>query len=73
MLVSGGASGTVAWAEPTAAVGGGTDRWAMEHDNTITTSYAISTGKNVISAGPLTINNAATVTVPAGSSWVVVD
>ena len=73
MLVSGGASGTVAWAEPTAAVGGGSDRWAMEHDNTITTSYTISTGKNVISAGPLTINAAATITVPSGSSWVVVD
>ena len=73
MLVSGGASGAVAWAVPTAAVGGGSDRWAMEHDNTITTSYTISTGKNVISAGPLTINSGATVTVPSGSSWVVVD
>jgi hypothetical protein len=54
------------------ATGGGTDAWAIEHDNTITTSYTIGTGKNVISAGPLTVNSGAVVTVPSGSSWVVV-
>ena len=54
------------------ATGGGTDSWALEHDNTITTSYTISTGKNVISAGPLTIDSSATVTVPTGSTWVIV-
>jgi hypothetical protein len=54
------------------ATGGGTDQWALEHDNTITTSYTISTGKNVISAGPLTINAGATITVPSGSNWVIV-
>ena len=57
------------------ATGGGTDRWAIEHDNTITTSYVIGTGsttvKNVISAGPLTVNSGATVTVPSGSTWVI--
>lgn len=54
------------------ATGGGTDGWALEHDNTVTTSYTISTGKNVVSAGPLTINSGATVTVPSGSTWVIV-
>ena len=54
------------------ATGGGTDGWALEHDNTVTTSYTISTGKNVITAGPLTINSGATVTVPSGSTWVIV-
>lgn len=54
------------------ATGAGTDRWAVEHDNTITQSYTISTNKNVISAGPMTINSGVTVTVPTGSSWVVV-
>ena len=54
------------------ATGGGTDSWALEHDNTVTASYTISTGKNVVSAGPLTINNGATVTVPSGSTWVIV-
>ncbi len=54
------------------ATGGGSDAWAVEHDNTITTSYTIGTGKNVISAGPLTVNSGATVTVPSGSTWTIV-
>ena len=54
------------------ATGGGSDTWAVEHDNTITQSYTISTGKNVVSAGPLTVNSGATVTVPSGSNWVIV-
>ena len=54
------------------ATGGGTDAWALEHDNTITTNYTIGTGKNVISAGPLTINSGVTVTTPSGSTWTIV-
>ena len=54
------------------ATGGGSDEWAIEMDNTITTSYTITTGKNVVSAGPLTINSGAIVTVPSGSNWVIV-
>ena len=54
------------------ATGAGGDAWALEHDNTITTSYTISTGKNVISAGPLTVNSGAVITVPSGSSWTIV-
>ena len=54
------------------ATGGGSDGWALEHDNTITTSYTIGTGKNVISAGPLTVNSGAVVTVPSGSTWTIV-
>ena len=54
------------------ATGGGSDTWAVEHDNTITQSYTISTGKNVVSAGPLTVNSGATVTVPSGSNLVIV-
>ena len=54
------------------ATGGGTDAWALEHDNTITANYTIGTGKNVINAGPMTINSGVTVTVPTGSSWSIV-
>ena len=54
------------------ATGGGSDQWALEHDNTITASYTIGTGKNVISAGPLTVNSGAVVTVPSGSNWAIV-
>lgn len=73
VLTSGGANGAVTWAAAAAgATGGGSDQWAVEHDNTVTTSYTIGTGKNVISAGPLSVNAAATITVPANSYWVVV-
>ena len=54
------------------ATGGGGDQWAIEHDNTVTEDYTITTGRNVISAGPMTIDSAATVTVPSGSSWAIV-
>lgn len=65
-------SGVLAWTDQASgATGGGSDTWAVEHDNTITTSYTIGTGKNVISAGPLTVNSGATVTVPSGSNWVI--
>ena len=67
--VTAASSGTAAGG---GATGGGSDEWALEHDNTITTTYTIATGKNVISAGPLSINAAATITVPANSFWVVV-
>ena len=73
VLTSGGASGAISWADAaTGATGGGSDAWAIEHDNTITTSYTIGTGKNVISAGPLTVNSGAVVTVPSGSTWTIV-
>lgn len=54
------------------ATGGGADTWALEHDNTITTSYAIGNGKNVVTAGPITVNTGATITVPSGSTWTIV-
>jgi hypothetical protein len=54
------------------ATGGGTDAWALEHDNTITANYTVGTGKNVISAGPITINSGVTVTLPSGSNWSIV-
>jgi hypothetical protein len=54
------------------ATGGGADRWAVEHDATITQSYTITAGRNVISAGPMTVQPGAVVTVPANSAWSIV-
>jgi hypothetical protein len=54
------------------AVGGGTDEIFWENDQTVTTSYSISSGKNAMTAGPVAIGSAVTVTVPAGSVWTVV-
>jgi len=54
------------------ATGGSSDDVFYENGQTVTTSYTLSTGKNAMSAGPVTINAGATVTVPSGASWVVV-
>ena len=39
--------------------------------NTNTTSYTIATGQNAMSVGPFTTASGTTITVPAGSRWVV--
>jgi len=54
------------------AQGGGSDRVFYENDQTVTTDYTITTNKNAMSAGPITVNNGVTVTVPNGSSWTIV-
>lgn len=43
-----------------------------ENGNNVTSSYTISTGKNAMSAGPITVADGVTVTVPDGSTWTVV-
>ena len=57
---------------PKNATGGGTDEVFFENMQTVTTSYTISSGKNAMTAGPVTINNSVVVTIPSGSSWVIV-
>ena len=54
------------------AKGGGSDDIFYENGQTITTNYTITTNKNAMTAGPVTINSSVTVTIPSGSSWVVV-
>lgn len=54
------------------ATGGGTDDVFHENGQTVTTNYTITTDKNAMSAGPVTIASGVTVTVPDGSTWVVV-
>ena len=54
------------------ATGGGTDKVFYENGQTVTTNYSISVGKNAMSAGPITVNNGITVTVPSGANWSIV-
>ena len=54
------------------ARGGGSDAVFFENDQTVTTNYTLTTNKNAVTAGPVTVNSGVTVTVPSGSSWVVV-
>ena len=43
-----------------------------ENSKTITANYTMTSGKNGMSAGPITINSGITVTIPSGSAWTVV-
>jgi hypothetical protein len=54
------------------ATGGGSDLVFFENDQSVTTNYTLTTGKNAVTAGPVTINSGITVTVPSGQSWVIV-
>jgi hypothetical protein len=53
-------------------VGGGTNRVFFENDIAMTTNYTITSGKNAMSAGPITVNSGVTLTVPAGSTYTIV-
>lgn len=51
--------------------GGGTDNVFIENDTTVNTSYTLTTGRNALSVGPITVASGATVTVPSGKRWLV--
>ena len=53
------------------ATGGGSDEIFIENGQTVTTNYTITTNKNALSTGPITVNSGITVTVPSGSNWVI--
>jgi multisubunit Na+/H+ antiporter MnhB subunit len=59
------------------AVGGGAtgavgNEVFYENDQSVTADYTITTGRNAMSAGPVTIDSGVTVTVPNGSEWTIV-
>jgi len=54
------------------ATGAGGDDVFYENGQTVTTDYTLTTNKNAMSAGPITIDTGITVTIPSGATWVVV-
>jgi hypothetical protein len=54
------------------AKGGSTDQVFYENDQTVTANYTITTNKNAMTAGPITIDAGVTVTIPTGSEWSIV-
>ena len=54
------------------AVGTGTDKVFYENDISVAQNYTISSGKNAMSAGPITLAGSVVVTIPSGSTWTVV-
>ena len=61
-ILSGGGSGGGA------AAGGA----VYENNQNITQNYTMTTGKNGMSAGNVTVDAGVTVTIPSGSRWVIV-
>ena len=49
-----------------------TTKGLYEHAHTISVNYSITSGNNALTAGPITINNGISVTVPTGSSWIII-
>ena len=49
-----------------------TTKGLYEHAHTIAANYSITSGNNGMTAGPVTINSSISVTVPTGSTWVIV-
>jgi hypothetical protein len=62
----------ISLAQDTMPTGGTGNVVFYENDQTVTQNYTITSGKNAMSAGPLTINSGVTVTVPTGSTWTIV-
>ena len=54
------------------ARGNGGNNVFFENDITVSSDYEITTGKNAMSGGPITIDNGVTVTIPSGSTWTIV-
>ena len=69
VLQSNGTSGSPTWGSSAAVASAGGVIW--ENSTTISTSYTLTTSKNGLSVGPITIASGAVVTVPTGQRWVV--
>lgn len=53
------------------AVGNGNNQVFVENDQAVTGDYTITANKNAMTTGPITINAGVVVTVPSGSTWVI--
>ena len=49
-----------------------TTKGLYEMANTISANYAITSGNNAMSAGPIVVNSGVSVTIPSGSRWTIV-
>lgn len=67
VLTSNGSSAPT-WTTVSGAVANGT---MYENNLTVTSNYTLTTNKNALSVGPITISAGVTVTVPSGQRWVV--
>lgn len=59
---------SIGWTEVAVAYANGA---VYENSQTITSNYTMTSGKNGQSAGPITIDDGVTVTIPDDSNWVI--
>ena len=62
-------SGTIPVAQSNTALVTGVPIY--ENTKAVTTTYSVTSGSCAMSTGPITLNAGVTVTLPAGSRWVV--
>lgn len=67
-----GYNGTAWGAVGGGATGGANNPVFYENDQTVSVSYSITSGKNAMSAGPITIADGVDVTIPDGATWTIV-
>ena len=63
---------STAWGGFGGASGSSGNAVFYENDTNVTDNYTITTGKNAMSAGPITLDAGVVVTIPSGSVWTVV-
>ena len=51
--------------------GGGNDLVFQENSFVCTTNFTLDTNMNALSAGPVTINDGVTITIPDNQNWVI--
>lgn len=68
VLISNGTT----WVSGTVTTGGAINNIFYENNQTVTADYTITSSKNAMSAGDITIASGVTVTIPSGSKWTVV-
>lgn len=65
-------SATFLRGDNTWAVSGAQNDIFYENGQTVSTNYTITSTRNAMSAGPVTINTGVTVTIDTGGNWVIV-
>lgn len=65
-------SGTFLRGDNTWAAAGAQNDIFYENGQTVSTNYTITSTRNAMSAGPVTINTGVTVTIDTGGNWVIV-
>ena len=73
LTVDGSGEASFAAAPVSAPVGGSASNTVFfENDKVVSVDYTITSTKNAMSAGPISINNGISVTVPSGCAWTIV-